>query len=87
MKTATSRKESEQEKDLLRINEAAEYYGMSKQWFYNEIMNKRIPAYRLNRTLFVSKAEMNDRIRGIKSVKKCKTAGQGRADNGEEKKC
>ena len=66
MKTATSRKEPEQEKDLLRINEAAEYYGMSKQWFYNEIMNKRIPAYRLNRTLFVSKAEMNDRIRGNK---------------------
>ena len=66
MKTAIARKESEQEKDLLRINEAAEYFGMSKQWFYNEIMNKRIPAYRLNRTVFVSKAEMNDRIRGNK---------------------
>jgi len=55
-----------QEKDLLRVNEAAAYFGMSKQWFYTEIMKGNIPAYKLNRTVFISKAEINDRIKSNK---------------------
>jgi len=72
MKNATLRKEPEEKKepkerrDFIRIKEAAVRFGMSKQWFYTEIMKGNIPAYKLNRTVFVSESEINDRIRGNK---------------------
>ena len=66
MKNATARKEPEERRDFIRIKEAAARFGMSKQWFYTEIMKGNIPAYKLNRTVFVSESEINDRIRGNK---------------------
>ena len=48
--------------DKIRIAKAMEIFGGSKSWWYHGIMDRKIPAFKLGRTVFVSKSEIEKLI-------------------------
>lgn len=58
------RKALDQKKDLMKIEEASEFLGLSKSYIYKKTMTGEIPFYRpLGKVLYFEKAALVDWIR------------------------
>ena len=65
------RKALDQKKDLMKIEEASEFLGLSKSYIYKKTMTGEIPFYRpLGKVLYFEKTALVDWIRSHPSMPK-----------------
>jgi excisionase family DNA binding protein len=63
MQVSDKRLSNEEEETLLSVEEAAEYFGKSKQTIYNWIKREVIKPYRIDKNIYFKKSELNDNLR------------------------
>jgi excisionase family DNA binding protein len=63
MQVSDKRLSNEEEETLLSVEEAAEYFGKSKQTIYNWIKREVIKPYRIDKNIYFKKSELNNNLR------------------------
>ena len=61
-----SAKPAEKKKDLLNIQEAAEFLNLSKSTLYNKVNKRELPVMKKGKRLYFSRAELTDYIKSGK---------------------
>jgi len=62
MASATEQKDEIQNGDIISVEDAAKFFGKSKNWVYREVKRENLPYFRFEGVLFFSKPALRKHI-------------------------